>query len=71
MVEVTKKENESSASLIRRFTRKMQESGILSRAKGLRFKKRALSDLKKKEKALKKDKHKKKLEYLRKLGKIE
>lgn len=71
MIEVVKKESESSASLIRRFTRKMQESGIVARAKSLRFHQRSISDLQKKKQAIKKVKHKKRLEYLRKLGKIE
>ena len=71
MIELNKKEGESSTSLLRRFTRKMRESGILQRARGLRFKIRPNSDLIKKRKAIKRVKRKAKMEYLRKLGKID
>lgn len=37
MVEVQKKDGESSESLIRRFTKKVQQSGVLIRAKKGRF----------------------------------
>jgi ribosomal protein S21 len=37
MVEVKKKENESFESLFRRFNRKIQQSGVLIRARKIRF----------------------------------
>ena len=37
MVEVKKKDNESFESLLRRFNRKVQQSGILIRARKTRF----------------------------------
>ena len=37
MVEVKKKENESFDSLLRRFNRKIQQSGVLIRARKIRF----------------------------------
>lgn len=37
MVEVKKKDNESFDSLLRRFTRKIQQSGVLIRARKTRF----------------------------------
>lgn len=37
MVEVKKKENESFESLLRRFNRKIQQSGVLVRARKIRF----------------------------------
>lgn len=37
MVEVKKKENESFESLLRRFNRKIQQSGVLIRARRIRF----------------------------------
>ena len=37
MVQVSKKENETSESLIRRFTRSMQQSKILPKVRGQRF----------------------------------
>ena len=37
MVEVKKKDNESFDSLLRRFNRKIQQSGVLVRARKIRF----------------------------------
>lgn len=37
MVEVKKKDNESFESLLRRFSRKIQQSGVLIRARRTRF----------------------------------
>jgi small subunit ribosomal protein S21 len=37
MVEVKKKDNESFENLLRRFNRKVQQSGILARARKIRF----------------------------------
>ena len=37
MVEVKKKDNESFDSLLRRFNRKIQQSGVLIRARKIRF----------------------------------
>ncbi len=37
MVEVKKKDNESFESLLRRFNRKIQQSGVLVRARRIRF----------------------------------
>lgn len=71
MVEVKKGTNESAVNLIRRFTKRIQESGILTRARSTQFKKRKQSALKKRVAAVKKAKLKEKIDYLRKLGKIE
>lgn len=71
IIEVQKKENESTASLIRRFSYKVQHSGNLVRARALRFKKRQKSDLSRKKKALWRIAKIKEIERLRKLGKIE
>ncbi|MEW5908059.1 MAG: 30S ribosomal protein S21 [Patescibacteria group bacterium] len=71
MIEVKRSENESSLSLIRRFTKKVQQSGILKRVHSSQFKTRRESNLDKKEKALKRVKAKKRMDYLWKLGKIE
>lgn len=37
MIEVKKRENESAESLVRRFTKRVQQSGVLIRAKKRRF----------------------------------
>lgn len=71
MIEVKRGESEPTSSLIKRFTKKVKESSILVRARELRFKTRPKSNLKKKKEALKKIQFKKRLDYLRKLGKIE
>lgn len=71
IVEVKRAENETSLSLIRRFTRRIKQAGVLQRARGLQFKHRPESNLVKKKKAIKRGKAKKRMEYLWKLGKIE
>ena len=37
MIQVTKKDNETSEGLIRRFTRAMQQSKVLPKVRGQRF----------------------------------
>ena len=71
MVEVQKKENESTTSLIRRFSHKLQQSGNLPKARSYRFKKRQKSVLSVKKSALWRVEKRKQTERLRKLGKIE
>jgi len=70
MIEVRKNEKESSSALIRRFTRKIQQSSVLRRARSLKFRSRPESKLKKKMEALKRVKAQKRLEYKKKMGKI-
>lgn len=71
MVEVQKKENESTLSLIRRFTRKLKQVGNLGEVRSHQFKSRPKSDLAKKKEALWRLENQKEIERLRKLGKIE
>jgi len=70
-VEVVKNQNETSISLIRRFTKRLQGSRVLSRARGLRFRERPQSKLKKKGRALKRIAKHTEIEKLKKLGKME
>lgn len=70
-VEVQKKENESTASLLRRFSHKLQQAGNLGRARFLQFKRRPKSELSKKKEAIWRIARKKEVEHLKKLGKIE
>ncbi len=51
-VEVVKKKNESSLSMIKRFTRRVQESGVLPRVRSIRYAERVKSDYVKKKKRL-------------------
>ena len=73
-LEIKKQERETSQSLIRRFTKGVQRSGILRRARDLQFYKRKKSHKMKKEAALRREEMKiefKKLEKLGKLNKLE
>jgi len=69
VIEVKKNANESNANLIRRFSRKVQESGIIQKVKGKRYNERSLSKLKVKRGALKVMARRKEFERLAKLGK--
>ena len=69
-IEVKKGANESNVTLIRRFTRKVQETGMIQKVKGHRYSERALSKLKVKEGALKRMAKRKEIARLTKLGKI-
>jgi len=70
VIEVKKNTNENNVNLIRRFTRKVQESGIIQKVKSKRYNQRAESKVKVKLAALKRIKNKKQQEKLFKLGKI-
>lgn len=70
VIEVKKNANENNVSLVRRFTRKVQESGIVQKVKSKRYNKRAESKVKTKTAKLKKIARKKDFEKLYKLGKI-
>jgi len=71
MVEVQRKDNESTSGLIRRFSHKLQQSGNLMRVRFLQFKKRPKTELSKKKEAIWRIERRKEMEYSRKLGKIE
>lgn len=71
MIEVKKRDNESSTSLLRRFTQRIKQSGNLIRVRSLRFRTRPKSELRKKEEALKRESYRKKIELLKKQGKID
>jgi ribosomal protein S21 len=70
-LEVRKKEREHPQSLVRRFTRRVQQSGILLRARKARFRGKEKSKNMKKAAALRREEIKKEYEKLRKLGKLE
>jgi len=69
-LEIKKEEKETSQSLIRRFQKRIQQSGILLRARKIRFKEREKSEQMKKRAALRREVLKKEYEKLKKLGKI-
>lgn len=62
MLEIKKQDRENSQSLVRRFSKRVKKSGILIRARKLRFKKRGKSEQMKKKSALRREELRK--EYL-------
>lgn len=70
-VEVKKNNQESTANLIRRFTKRVQGSGIINRIRKERYFKRAKSAMVNRATKLKKLENKVKYEKLVKLGKIQ
>jgi ribosomal protein S21 len=70
VLEIKKRERETSQSLIRRFTRSLQQSGILVRARKTRFRKREKSRQMKKRAALRREEKRKEYERLKKLGQL-
>ena len=70
IIEVKKNPNENNASVLRRFTRKIQESGIIYKVKNNRYNEREESKVKTKAAALKRITKRKTNEKLRKLGKL-
>ena len=68
-LEVTKQERENSQSLVRRFTQKVKQSGILLQAKKNRFQEKPKSKQSKKRSALRREQLKKEYEILEKMGK--
>ena len=69
-IEVEKNNNENNLSLLRRFTKRVQGSGILPRVRSIRYNSRKLSAYKVKKKTLKSIKRKKEVAELIKLGKM-
>ncbi|MCX6712618.1 MAG: hypothetical protein NTY66_00205 [Candidatus Vogelbacteria bacterium] len=69
-IEVKRQSGESNANLLRRFTKRVQTSGNLRRARDLKFSKRNKSPLKHKQDALKRIAKRVTNNRLRKLGKI-
>ena len=70
IIEVKKNPNENNQSVLRRFSRRIQESGIIQRVKGNRYNERKESKIKVKKSALRRIVRRKEIEKLRKLGKI-
>lgn len=69
-ITVKKKEKESVQSLLRRFSRRIQQSGVLIRARRGRFYVSPLTKRQKKLSALRRQKTQKEREKLYKLGKL-
>lgn len=70
-VEVTKTGTENSMGVLRRFTKRVQGSGVLPRVRSLRYKQRNQSTYKRKVATLKKLNRRKEVNLLIKLGKMQ
>jgi small subunit ribosomal protein S21 len=70
LVEVKRKDNESFESLLRRFNRKIQQSGVLVRARKIRFFEPTKSRNLLREDAARRAENREKREELKKLGKL-
>ncbi|PJA86701.1 MAG: hypothetical protein CO141_03370 [Candidatus Moranbacteria bacterium CG_4_9_14_3_um_filter_42_9] len=71
MIEVKKKDRETSESLIRRFGRRVQQSGVLMQARKIRFRKDEKSKTEMRQGAMYKVKVKKIVDRLKKMGKFD
>ncbi len=69
-VEVSRNPNENNLSVLRRFTKKVQGSGVLPRVRSIRYHSRTLSPYKTKQKTLASIKRKEEVKELIKLGKM-
>lgn len=69
--EVVKAGNENSVNLIRRFTKRVQGSGVLPRVRSIRYSTRKQSEYVKKKKTLKVLKRREEVQEMIKLGKMQ
>ncbi len=70
VIEVKKNTNENNANLLRRFSRKVIDSGIIPKVKGKRYNQRPMSKLSQKVTTVRRLVRRKETEKLKKLGKI-
>ncbi len=70
-VEVSRNGTENSVGVLRRFTKRVQGSGILPKVRSLRYNQRVLSHYKTKMKTLKSLRRKAEIQELIKLGKMQ
>lgn len=71
MVEVRKRDNESTDGLLRRFSRKVQQSGVLLQARKVRFYERKKGRRKQREEAIRRSAMQAERERLIKLGELD
>ncbi len=69
-IEVKKSQSENNMTLIRRFSKRVMEAGIIQKVKGGRYAERPESKLSLKNRALKRIAKRKEVERLKKLGKM-
>ena len=71
MIEVKKKDRETSEGLIRRFSRRVQQSGVLMHARKSSYRKDEKSKLEMRQGAMYKNKVRKVVDKLKKMGKFD
>lgn len=71
MLEVKRKDNESFEGLMRRFSKKLLQSGRIIQVKKIKFFQKPLNKRAVKLRALRREELKRKREYLRKIGKLD
>lgn len=71
MIHVKRKERETAESLVRRFSRRVQQSGVLKQVRKLRFRQEEKSRPARRNEALYKVKIRKEINRLKKLGKFD
>ena len=70
VIEIRRSGTENNASVLRRFSRRVQESGIIHKVKNSRYNERKESKLKIKKSALKRIEKRLEIERLRKMGRL-
>ncbi len=71
MIHIKRKEKETTESLIRRFSRRVQQSGVLRQVRKLRYRTEEKSKPARRNEALYKVKIRKEIDRLKKLGKFD
>lgn len=71
MIHIKRKEKETTESLIRRFSRRVQQSGVLRQVRKLRYRAEEKSKPARRSEALYKVKIRKEIDRLKKLGKFD
>lgn len=71
MIQVKRKDRETAEGLIRRFSRRVQQSGVLRRVRKLRFRQGEKSKDERRNEALYKVKIRKEIDRLKKMGRFD
>ncbi len=71
MIQVRKRDREAPESLIRRFSRRVQQSGVLKRVRAIRFRPEEKSRGKRRDEALYKVEIRKEITKLKKIGRFD
>lgn len=71
MIQVKRKERETAESLIRRFSRRVQQSGVLRKKRRDRFFDKGKSKTQRRDEALYKVKIRKEIDHMKKMGRFD